>query len=465
MIPYQYVAFQTTDSAGAITATLELVGTNTEYLLGEWAPQIAPRNTSGLGEPYLDVVEELPITITGDTAARALFNLAQLAQLLDQAGRWDAGENVERVELAVQMLGSANLVTATVLGSTNTESLFTIGPAYDNDVRQWILRDITVSVRRRGRWLGPRPTATAAYETNSPPTTTPNFAPFGQFPDNLNPTLIQPTWMHAQYTRYAPPTGITVYMAVARSGCFAVQDLSTRTKTGYTTVADAAQLPFQGTNILRYTPSSTARVECGDSGAVGTPGPRLWAVYAALRNNSATRTYYVSVGYDETLGQVIYTPPVAIDTSSTSPRMVFLGFIPIQYQLRNYTINCQASTISGSGTLDLSYAILLDMNDPCTTLVNDLSATTLTVRQIGLRAAEVLDEPTSVGGAAVGNSITSVINGSTRGNPSVQSLGTTLQAALFGVDDTYWVLRGTAFNTKATPIFRMGRRLAYLTPP
>src|SRR3990167_7178655 len=97
---------------------------------------------------------------------------------------------------------------------------------------------------------------------------------------------------------------------------------STMTATGWTAVADAAQNPIGGTNVLRYTPTGTAFVV---SGALTLTTPltvskRIY-VYATLRNNNATRTFQVYVEFTSLGGtKTLTTQIVDIDASSTTPR-------------------------------------------------------------------------------------------------------------------------------------------------
>lgn len=459
MIPYQYVAIREITSAGAVVQTLELTD-NVEYVLQEYTLGIAARNPSLLGEAYLETTDQLLVDVVGDTAALALNGLMRLLGLVEQAGRWDDGEETNPVEIVVEVQGGAALVGNLLLGPGPGQPPGAVAPRLDTDLTRWIIKDVSLSVRRRARLLGPRPTVadqvTASAVNPNPATLT--------FADSA--ALLRPAWVYAGFSQ-ATSTNRAAYLAVSRPGGIIVTDVSTLSGGQFSTVADATNLPYQGTNVLRYTPLGANVIDntVGGLGPIGGVGRRQWAVYAAVRNNSATRTFMVSVYYTETNGPAgVLVPLVEVDTSSTRPRMVFIGVIPIAYQIESLQIAALATTLAGSGTLDISYLVLVDLNDPVTRVIYDPGRTPGATRAIVARAAETIDELQSVGGTATAASVTAVINGVQEGNPSVQSLGGALSVALFGTRITAWVLTDAAV-ARATITYYAARRAAYLTPP
>ena len=147
------------------------------------------------------------------------------------------------------------------------------------------------------------------------------------------------------------------------------------TATGYTAFNDAANLPRNGNNVLRYTPTGTAFVA---SGSLTLTAPisqsRRVAVYATIRKSIAARTFQVYGEFiSNTTTRAIQTGTLTIgsDVTALTPLCYHIGTVslPVDYiNLPNvsyptFKLYCNVDSISGTPLLDFDALIFLGLDD------------------------------------------------------------------------------------------------------
>ena len=138
------------------TETLNL-NDGVNYSLGEgWQPNVSRLKSSNLsGEIYDPVEENIPIRVSGNTASDFYDALFTLYDFLEHADNWRNGGFVNPVILHYRPINSilTNPVQVMVLGSVGNESPMSLTPEF-NETVQAFEAVVTVSIMRKGQWLG-----------------------------------------------------------------------------------------------------------------------------------------------------------------------------------------------------------------------------------------------------------------------------------------------------------------------
>jgi len=350
--------------------------TNYPPVRGQWGPNIAGVRQSQLGGrgPYADVQEDLSCNIRDTTAALCWSRLDTLARLLDKAERWWLrNENISPVLLKYAAQGStihsnATPMQAIVLGRAGEDELNGVDlPSNVNDAGMLFeIYGVKVKCLRRGAWTG---VSDASATSGSAASATVFTRTFTTHPINSPIDVV--------IGGFTPATTPTIQPGLLMVGS-AFNDISIVEAEAigavapYTTVADAANLA-RGGSVLRYTPTGTAAViTSGSASLVATLNGQI-AVYAAVRNNSATTAFQVAavlVGF----GNTVTTPPVLIDTSTVNPRLVLLG---TTNAISAASISLQVQASAASGTLDIDYLIVVNLrNETVAVIAHDAMPTT-----------------------------------------------------------------------------------------
>ena len=356
----------------------------TNYWLARntWAPQIpAIRRSRVAGRgAYEDVTDTLELIVRGNSAADAMSNHARLARLLEQADRWRMGRNVRPVLFEMAARGSeisstASPLKALVLGRAKQDE--TSGVELPKEFHMvgddFLIGPVTVSFVHRHFLGASEPITTGAINACDRiaavfPTSLGDMSPMTVQINSLSPGAA-----------LALPAG---YLLAARNkpgtsditGAYLqVYSANSMTATGYTAFNDAANLPRDGVNVLRYTPTGTVYVVSG-SLTLTTPitsAKRVY-VFATVRNNSTTRKYTLYGEFTSVSGtRVTTTRPTTVDASSQNPRVVRLGSVSIpvdEVALPNATfptfkLYVKVDTTGGSGTFDIDTLAFIAIDD------------------------------------------------------------------------------------------------------
>lgn len=466
------LVFEHLELTDGTTANTRYLHDHVSYGVMSYAPAVAQRRRSALGGngPYDEVIDTMVVNVYGDSAQNAIDNLEWLNRILDQAGRWWAGEHdlssatVDRIapvkiRARVQDSPLTQPVQSLVLGARETPNI-TLAPTFDIALGRWVFRDVEVSFLRLGIWLNNSSTsatsATAANPTVSSVTIT---------ADDYSPRKMQ--WVtdanHPASTLYS---GFMLFAQVGRLVLTNAED-KVAAPAGYTSVADAANRAVNG-NVLRYTPVGTTYAD-SSSGNLGGMTSRAYrvAVYATIRNNSASATWQVRVGMQGTDGTdltaFLLTAPVTIDAASLEPRVFYLGQISQPLPIANAYLSVAVSSIAGGPTLDIDSIVFQSLDNEQSYAVGfsveDTAAggTTLTDLIIDHRILTNPDPLFSVRGLSYFESQ------SYSGDIAIHQYHA-VDALLFAVQENYWRLVNVSGAVSANVTLTATQYAAYLTP-
>jgi hypothetical protein len=445
------------------TTTANLIwhsSANRKYMLvqGGWAPGIAPLREGTLGGrgPYADVEEEIELNILGDTQAEVLSNLQTLTTLLDQAWRfWRRGENVSPVKIQYTPKGSNLLLTALILGRAPGDQTAGVNLPITINKDLGALTIVSVKLRfiRTGLWLNPIAESNTSTLSNNPTVQT------VALPSALTisaPTVLTADSNGVSLTAATVPAVILYASAVNRLTIFEAESGTLGPQT--TSVADAAG-KARGGNVARYTPTVTTLVDLTTIQLnVMDSAMRRVALWAVVRNNSGTTSFQLQAQSPAGAGAASTTPLIPIDTSSLSPRTVFLGVLSFALAPGTCAIKAQAS--AAAGTLDIDYIVALAVDDersgalslPGAALLSSLPFTV--DPRILSAATPLVSQPSVVPAAAVGYN----------GDAMIHTTGGTVYVTIIQPTGTFWVQVNAAGTTVIQNNWTVSRYNAYLSP-
>lgn len=460
---FGYDVLELTDSTAA--GTCNLIDNIAFGLASGWAPQIPPLRSSTLAGtgPYEDVIEEIPLHVMGSTPALALANLTTLTRLLDQATRWRRGENVNPVRLRCQpnpcVFGTPQ--ESLLVNRVDDRAVPFLPPVWDMTRGKWILQNISIRFRRRGQWLAATETAAAGTA-------------------QTNPDIMTSAAFPAAATHESPLSLTIGPLAIASSnflgdGYLLIADdankllVSTLTAgAGMTTIDESANKQYgAGAVVVRYTATNTAERQIGYKLVSNATfiGARRYALFAAVRNNSATVDFHLrgEVTTDSALAEAsVYTPSVTAVANYTLPQIIFLGEVATVADLDAVSLRATASSAVGSPTLDVNYIAAIALPDEMSRVISytaiafDGAGTSLNA----IVSNDPLAERQPSMYATYGTKRRGV---DYHGDAGLAAKGTTPAAALLGVAGSYWRLVSLA-GTPLSLSLSASRRLAFLSP-
>lgn len=348
-----------------------------------WAPAISAQRAGTLGGrgSYQEVIEEIELNITASTVAGCYAILERINRILDTAERWAKAEYLgTATRLSVQMRyapqgsvssSTASYLRAVIIGRAPggaSRAPVALPPNFAETGMTRFALGVRLRLLRRGRWLlPPSSTWSSASTANGAIMTVSGITPHA----TMSPVY---DLLLTGFTTVSNPTISAGILAVGcvTSDVIRFYTMSASTAAGYTTVADAANLPRQGTNVLRYTPTGTAAASSawnGTSTPITTP---VWtspvAVVAVVRNNHASRVFQMRVELEKAAGtgQRVVTPYVAIEAGGNVPQIVRLGIVRSATLWDQIRVTCTVDSITGSPTLDIDaiYVVALH-NETC----------------------------------------------------------------------------------------------------
>lgn len=355
----------------------------TNYRLTSWSPAIAKLRESPMGGsgPYTDVVETMTLAVKGATMSAAYLNLDTLNRLIDQAQRWWMGENQTAVLIKYAPKGSTIAATATpfqvaVMGWPEGGATAALvlpddyGGAVEN--RTFFILNVQLSFRRRGQWLLSETSASGASTAN------------GSFHTvTMSGALTTPGPTKIVVTGY--PSGAATdrgFLLIAGGSTATDEDIVDAepalgaSGAPWTSVNEAANYA-RWTNVLRYTPTTTAESE---SGLAVTPAPvdlstqpRTWAVFVNVRNNSLTTSFLLraristpNTGYSTFKTPYVFIAPYV---GAVAPAWIYLGAVSVNYR-DIFRVSFLATASAAAGTLDIGDCYLANVADPHVYVLN-----------------------------------------------------------------------------------------------
>lgn len=416
---------------GTATTACELTD-NVRFALVHYAPAVSPLRDALFGPLYADVQDQITLHALGTTAAEAYANAAAVVALLDAAREWwdDLSGSLPAVRLraAAQDSTLAAPLEAVIKGRARGGAPDLALPAmWSEQFGKYVIQNITINFVRCGQW-------TRASDTFGP------SASVGQTPTSvtLSPTHTMKSPIDLAIN-FPAGLGTTLSAGILAVGSLAsdVQQIEAETMAAaaqYSSVADAAALASGG-NVLRFTPADTNAHSSSRGPLTGGTMFDNLAIYAVLRNNSGTTTFTVIAEVNQALAGQVDTPVQYIDTSTTSPRIVFLGAVSVARGAVGIGVRCQAS--AAAGTLDIDRLVVVNTRGPGVGIVQ-LSALTAGV-PAGAFAVHLNQSPLSMAvpqvfadDGALGAPI------SYSGALPFYVSGTNVQAIWFATRGTFW---------------------------
>jgi hypothetical protein len=439
---------------------------NRSYLLtrGDWAPTIPALQMSSLaqGGLYADVQEDIPINVYGQTAAECLSNLATLAELLDQADRWSPkrGENVAAVRLQYMPTGGALLLECVIIGRAGGDetSGISLPLTFNRDLGAYLIEGVRLRFWRRGQLLNP----TAETGTYSAAAAAPTVHTITL---STPTTISSPTLLQFEYSQAGIIDNYDVEYAYALTASAAsrlqiYEAESMSLGTNVASAADAAAFA-RGGSVARYSPgvlSTTLSL-----GLVGfDTAARIIAVWAAVRNNSATTNFTIQAQAGSNTGVVQTAPAVPIDTSTTNPRLIFLGIIA--FQLAFDGVNLLLTASAASGTFDIDYIIVQAVDDETSGALRIFGANGAATPLTGQGPLTIDPRPLSAPTPIVTSFPSSITTPmSYAGSPTLYTRGSFVALLMGKTTGNFWRIVGgvSVVDSRVLAVARYG---AYLTP-
>lgn len=315
----------------------------------------------GGGGPYTEVACVITVTVTGGCRENVYDRLTTLWALLDQAQRWWRGENVSPVTITAQAAGSSEkALSAIVLRRNDPDAPLGIPPIYEVTTGPKInfaAQGIELRFIRRGQWLDAEVSASGSAA---------NVANVFTVALTDHP-VASPYDFTGLFTMTGTQTVPASFLILTReSDLIAITNASAATASGYTTVNDSANNPRGGTNILRYTASTTNEALSGTiTLGLGAPGTYLkMALFATIRTNTVGVTWRLraSTRYGS-------TPVLGIDYVA-NPRPIFLGIVAAPDTDDTMTVQIGlTSSSAASPTFDIDYLVGVAVDDETTAVV------------------------------------------------------------------------------------------------
>lgn len=348
------------------TTTVDFIA-DTAYRLLSWSPAVATRRPNLLGGrgPYTDVIEEMRIFIGGSSV---LSKLATLRQLIDQAERWSRGEPVTVVQVHIQLTDTSQELISVVYGAPSPgEEAIELPPNFTNAAVVTAIDPVILRFRRSGMWLAPEDTVTGSTADN-PTALTGLLTGTADADSPYELRLSGMAWKEGVFwNSFVLATSADTTANAAKKLAIIEAEVLDTGGGGPEGVTDTTN-KARGGAVLRY--DMTAGVPqlsvLADISASVHEDVRRWAVFASVRNNSATVSFKVRARLSD--GGVYansYTSWVTIpaDYNDNNPAWVYLGQASIRNSLEKMLLEVEAD---GTGTIDFDTLALLATDSPTT---------------------------------------------------------------------------------------------------
>lgn len=452
---WQYVAL--TDGTTLLNLTDGIA-----YDLASYAPGAGARNQNDLGPLYSDIEDTLTFHAIGCTPADAYAAVDAVNLLLDQAWRWAQSEPVAAVRLLIQLQGTTlalPLEVAVKGRAPGNDSPPLAAPEQRAEYADnYVIQDVTITFLRRGQLLYPT-AETGTYSAAA-------AAPTVHTITLTTPTgLSSPTLLQFEYSQAGVIDNYDVEYAYALTASSAsrlqiYEAESMSLGTNVASVADAAAFA-RGGSVARYSPGVLSTTLGGTLVGFDTAA-RTIAVWAAVRNNSATTNFTIQAQAGSNTGVVQNAVAVPIDTSTTNPRLIFLGIIA--FQLAFDGVNLLLTASAASGTFDIDYIIVQAVDDETSGALRIFGTNGAATPLTGQGPLTIDPRPLTFATPIVTSFPSSITTPmSYAGSPVLYTRGSFVTCLMGKTTGNFWRIVGgiTVVDSRVLSIARYG---AYLTP-
>lgn len=330
----------------------------TNYRLGRgWRPRVAKRNRSGMGgRLFEDVIEAIPVNIFSKTSLDDCLDARDaLIEILEQANRWGLGEDVDPVLFKVKVNGSSltNPLQAEVI-EAGAEDLLQLQPEFNQEIQAWWIQ-ATISLKRRGDLLSdedsqsPSGVAQPGVVTVTFAESVPLFSPVSLVASNID---------YQNDSGLILPKGFWFIASQSDRLLFLeAEDFSTSGATT-STCASIGDANASGAFYAELDHGEDAYWNLGLTDINGS----LLGVYAMCRQSSSSAVWQLNIDtYREATS--------GINANSVTTILTDISYEPVRLALigradDDFTLHIQALRLSGSGTFNIDYLVILAMGEP-----------------------------------------------------------------------------------------------------
>jgi len=348
-----------------------LDGTNNMLQDNGWSPSVSFLRKTRLGPIYEPVREKVKFNSFGATQDTIFTNLDVLSDLFDQAARWSRNQNVLPVILKYQPKGS-NLSQPLQAIIRDSNAITIVNPASFNDLLMVNeINGIEASLIRDGQWLvGPINDGTASGNSGDVITCSiSNPAGFGTSPAHSSLSLALGSWSTTNIATVSPGFLFVSGTTDGSEVGIKILEADALGASGAFTVVNDSANNAHGTNVLRYTPTTTAFVRKTIGDLSWTSGRRL-GIYATVRNNNQIN-YQIRAGYTKDLSasySYVQTGIKNIPSTTSFPQVLFIGTITLpNVQYGRLFIDIAAS--QATGTLDIDEFVIIALDDDTSSVI------------------------------------------------------------------------------------------------
>jgi len=350
------------------TTTINLIGSDGYQLIyNGWSPNLAHLSNSSMGPVFENVVESIPIAITGDSMVQIMERYAALSDLLHQSEVWsknDAG--VDAVKFKYQPNGSAlaSPLQAVIVGRSNS-GRFLAPPSTYNDAAFVgnVMAPVVVSFTRRGLLLGATEAKSSATSTSNPAIlTATTFTDEPKIPVPYDAKI--EFYDTGALSAIDPIQNMAIFFSNSANKFHIEEGEDASADTGMT---DTAVATASGGNVIRGTlaPASQNTATYAQANwSTFDSGIRMVTVAAMIRSQDAIAfSTYLRLGTNITTGEIINSNVSYVDGTNTNPLIVYYGPIALSQGMSNYDIRFVFNGITGSGDFDLDYFCIIGLDE------------------------------------------------------------------------------------------------------
>lgn len=358
MITFEYLAIVAVSASDQVTRAAELTDM-LSYSVVSYEPTVAPFARGSEGD-YAEVTEPLVFHCWGATPEAAMRAYDDVVGLLDQAAAWALGDAVNAIQIRIAATNSSvGELSAVLLGTTDRPT--TASPQWDVIEGQWVVRDVTATIRRRGLWLRSAEEASSASVTAGEIMT----ITLAEHP-TPSPTAVAVTNTGAISAISAAGEG---YLLLARAAAnLQIYDPSAQAASGiFTNVADGTA---RGGLVRRATPVAAGAWAINSSVNLTIPDTiKRIHVFCNVRANNAGPQFLVRAAITGIYASQVGVVPQPLTAAWAT--ILYLGAVERleDVALPQVQFEVQVDSVAGSPTLDIDTFVLVGDDGSGTSII------------------------------------------------------------------------------------------------
>ena len=241
---------------------------NYSYNAVGWSPSIANRAYDDIdGISYDDVIETIPINITGSSVTNMYANVKALTDLLDKGTRWANGDLTQTPVLIQYIPGGSSKATgspyeAVILGPDGDSPMLQLPNTWAQSSATRFVLDATLRFVRRGLWLNETDVASSAATSSGTVWS-------ATLPSHDTPSPCKVVWTMPTPSATGSPL-LASHMLITSSTAADIQVMEAELFAGAASWASSAVANARGGAILDFNPVA-ANTDYATSAITGFP--------------------------------------------------------------------------------------------------------------------------------------------------------------------------------------------------